>query len=243
MSSTIVASADTKTEAPEASKKVETPQPDVADAKPETDAAPKKVLVVEDTVELGEVIQATLEQMGITVYHETHGNKAIEIYKSNKPDLVLLDIGLPDMIGWKMLDTVKDEEHTAPVVVISAYGDPANRLMGKLQDVDSYLIKPFTPDEVERVVRKVLGIETAKEAEETKKEDAKPETAPEDAVSTGDAKEEAVTDTDATKKKTVTKTTEDAEAETEESAKSGAEADEKSDDEKESGKSGAQADE
>ena len=42
------------------------------------------------------------------------------------------------------------------IVVMTAYGDPANRLMGKLQGVDSYLIKPFTPDEIERTVRQVL---------------------------------------------------------------------------------------
>jgi DNA-binding response OmpR family regulator len=117
----------------------------------------KKVLIVEDTIELAEVIQATVERMGITVFHETHGNKAIDIFKAQNPDLILLDIGLPDMIGWKILDTLKQMENRPNVIVISAYGDPANRLMGKLQDVDAYLIKPFSPDEIERVVRNVLS--------------------------------------------------------------------------------------
>lgn len=118
----------------------------------------KTVLIVEDTVELAEVIQATLERMGVKALHETHGAKAIDLFKQNKPDLVLLDIGLPDMIGWKLLDTIKEvsKEERPHVVIITAYGDPANRLMGKLQDVESYLIKPFSPDEVERVVKKAF---------------------------------------------------------------------------------------
>jgi DNA-binding response OmpR family regulator len=136
-------------------------KPIKADAKKE-DANPgagKTVLIVEDTTELAEVIQATLERLGITAHHETHAIKALDIYKKEKPDLVLLDIGLPDMSGWKLLDGIKelDKDNLPHFIIITAYGDPANRLMGKLQEVDSYLIKPFSPDEVERVVGKVLG--------------------------------------------------------------------------------------
>lgn len=133
-----------------------TPAPEKAD---NVSLKGKKVLIVEDTVELAEVIQATLERMGVTALHETHGTKALDLFRDNKPDLVLLDIGLPDMIGWKLLDSIKElsKEERPRIVVITAYGDPANRLMGKLQDVESYLIKPFSPDEVERVVKKALG--------------------------------------------------------------------------------------
>lgn len=120
----------------------------------------KKILIVEDAIELAEVIQATLERMGFQVFHETHGIKAIELFKTNRPDVVLLDIGLPDMIGWKLLDAIRelDKENRPHIVVITAYGDPANRLTGKLQDVDSYLIKPFMPDKVEQVVGKFFGL-------------------------------------------------------------------------------------
>jgi DNA-binding response OmpR family regulator len=137
-------------------KKSETADDKKEKAKP---GAGKTVLIVEDTTELAEVIQATLERLGITAYHETHAGKALDIFKKEKPDLILLDIGLPDMSGWKLLDGIKelDKDNMPHFIVITAYGDPANRLMGKLQEVDSYLIKPFSPDEVERVVGKVLG--------------------------------------------------------------------------------------
>ncbi len=121
-----------------------------------------RVLIIEDAVELGEVIQATIERMRVLAFRETHGLMGLKRYNEIMPDLVLLDIGLPDMTGWKVLDAIKESKsifRRPAIVVMTAFGDPANRLMGKLQGVDDYLIKPFTPQEVERVVRQVLGIE------------------------------------------------------------------------------------
>src|SRR5436305_12512891 len=69
-----------------------------------------RVLIVEDTVELGEVIQATLQRMHIMAFCETHGLKALKRYEEIQPDLVLLDIGLPDMTGWKVLDAMKESK-------------------------------------------------------------------------------------------------------------------------------------
>jgi len=118
------------------------------------------VLIVEDTVELAEVIQATLEAMGLESVYETHGKKGLEKLKEINPDLVIMDIGLPDITGWKLLDFIKehytDEAKMPTIIVITAYGDPANRLIGKLQNIHSYLLKPFTPDQVEELVGMVL---------------------------------------------------------------------------------------
>lgn len=117
------------------------------------------VLIVEDTVELGEVIQATLEGMGLQSVHETHGKTGLDKMKEINPDLVIMDIGLPDITGWKMLDHIKEhyaEADMPTIIVITAYGDPANRLIGKLQNIHSYLIKPFTPDQVEHLVGMAL---------------------------------------------------------------------------------------
>jgi DNA-binding response OmpR family regulator len=88
-------------------------------------------------------------------------DKALEVYNSEHPDLVLLDIALPDTTGWKVLDTMREQQKggNGPIIiVITAYGDPANRLMGKLQGIYDYLIKPFTPDEVEKVVITALDL-------------------------------------------------------------------------------------
>ncbi len=122
----------------------------------------QKVLIVEDMMDLAEVLQATLQRMHLKVIHTTHGGKALALYDVEHPDLVLLDIALPDMTGWKVLDTIKEQQRGTripPIIVMTAYGDPANRLMGKLQSVHSYLIKPFTPEEIERAVQKALALE------------------------------------------------------------------------------------
>lgn len=119
------------------------------------------ILIIEDTFELAEVIQATLEGAGMAAQFVSHGAKGLERIKQQTPDVLLLDIGLPDMTGWKMLEELrawkKNDNDMPAVVVITAYGDPANRLIGKLQGINSYLIKPFTPDEVEKVVQKALS--------------------------------------------------------------------------------------
>jgi CheY-like chemotaxis protein len=118
------------------------------------------VLIIEDSIELAEVIEATLQRLDMITTHETHGGRAFSRYPEIMPDVVLLDIGLPDMTGWKLLEHIR-ERHAATgmpkIIVITAYGDPANRLIGKLQNVHDYLIKPFTADEVERVVLSALS--------------------------------------------------------------------------------------
>jgi two-component system, OmpR family, response regulator VicR len=140
---------------------IEEPEDDTQEAKHKIKTLTHilRALIIEDTVELGEVIQATLERMHMLAFCETHGIRALKRFDEVKPDVVLLDIGLPDMTGWKVLDAIKESKsifQRPAIIVITAYNDPANRLMGKLQGVDSYLIKPFTPAEVEKVVRTVL---------------------------------------------------------------------------------------
>jgi CheY-like chemotaxis protein len=141
----------------------ETQAAPVAQKSPASSAARSpSVLIIEDTTELAEVIQATLERMNMQTAHETHGTKAITRFNALNPDIVLLDIGLPDMTGWKFLETIK-ESHKGKlpvIIIITAYGDPANRLVAKLQGVYDYLIKPFTSAEVERVVSGALNSRT-----------------------------------------------------------------------------------
>ncbi len=118
------------------------------------------ILIIEDTTELGEVIQATLERMNMVTAHETHGLKALSRFEAMQPNVVLLDIGLPDMTGWKFLEAIKEKhkDQMPMIIIITAYGDPANRLVGKLQGVFDYLIKPFTATDVEKVVARALGL-------------------------------------------------------------------------------------
>src|SRR5579862_9207003 len=67
-----------------------------------------RILVIEDTEEIGELIKETLGQLDAMTFVETHGTRALESYDRLRPDVVLLDIGLPDMNGWKVLDAIKE---------------------------------------------------------------------------------------------------------------------------------------
>jgi CheY-like chemotaxis protein len=123
--------------------------------------ATAKVLLIEDSVELAEIIVAVVESMSLQALHEMYGARAIQVIQDEEPDLILLDLGLPDMVGWKIMEALKDGSgpFPIPVVVITAHGDPANRLIGKLQEVSAYLIKPCTPDEVRQVISRVLALD------------------------------------------------------------------------------------
>jgi DNA-binding NtrC family response regulator len=130
---------------------------------PQVEARPQlSALIVEDTMEIAEILQITLQRMHMTTAHESHISRAFARYFDLKPDVVLLDIGLPDGTGWKFLDSIKEHHQQLGtpmpiVIVITGYGDAANRLVGKLHGVYSYLVKPFTTHEVERIVRRALS--------------------------------------------------------------------------------------
>lgn len=139
----------------------------IHDVGPEVDYAAATIkhipraLIIEDDIELAELIMNTLERMNIMSFHEKLGADGLSRSIDLKPALVLLDINLPDTNGWKVLDLIKEARGNTrrpAVIVITAYSDPANRLMGKLQGVEGYLLKPFLPREVEQVVREVLGL-------------------------------------------------------------------------------------
>jgi len=116
-----------------------------------------KVLIVEDYPEVADVINVILQRMGFTTAVESHGLRAFERFNQMHPHIVMLDLALPDVTGWRVLDAIKERHgagyHMPVVIVMTAYGDPANRLVGKLQGVHAYLIKPFTAEELQKVVR------------------------------------------------------------------------------------------
>jgi DNA-binding response OmpR family regulator len=127
----------------------------------ESDARTYRVLIVEDAVDLALIVRLTLERLGLRVWHATHGNQALELFHAQRLDVVLLDLALPDISGWRLLEEMRRSSHDGAepaFLVITAYGDPANRLMGKLQGVDGYLLKPFKLADVENAVMSALRL-------------------------------------------------------------------------------------
>ncbi|MCB9461736.1 MAG: response regulator [Anaerolineaceae bacterium] len=121
-----------------------------------------QVLIIEDTLELAEVMQATLHKMGFSAHIATNGKTGMQMIREGMPGLLFMDLGLPDTTGWKIIEELKAlyEANNVPlpkIVVVTAYGDAANRVIGKLQNIHSYLIKPVTPAQLEQTVHEVLS--------------------------------------------------------------------------------------
>lgn len=120
----------------------------------------KKVLIVEDTDDIAMLVNMTLTQLGLTCYHCNSGHKALAFLEVNDPpDLIVLDIGLPGMSGWEFLEIIKKEAYFdhMRILICTAFSDPANRVVGKLQEVDGYITKPFGPQELKEMVTQLIG--------------------------------------------------------------------------------------
>jgi two-component system, OmpR family, phosphate regulon response regulator PhoB len=121
---------------------------------------PFHVLLVEDTPDLAEITIKALEHFGFSVDHAENGEQAIGLVDRRQPDVILLDLNLGGMNGWQVLEHVKQRygQYEIPVIVTTAYSDKTNRIIGKLQYVRHYLVKPFTPSELYQVIRDVLEL-------------------------------------------------------------------------------------
>jgi two-component system KDP operon response regulator KdpE len=120
---------------------------------PEQDTV--RILVIEDDAALRRVLVATLERAGHHVQVAGDGRAGIEMLTSAAPDIVLLDIGLPFVDGWKILGTL-DGRRQPSVIVVSARGDEQDKVRALDLGADDYLTKPFGAGELLARVRAVL---------------------------------------------------------------------------------------
>jgi DNA-binding response OmpR family regulator len=112
------------------------------------------VLVVEDEREIRELLRRYLDRDGFGVLSAATGAEALEVLIQAPPDLVLLDLGLPDIEGMDVLRTAAPH---VPVIVLTARADLEDRLAGLAEGADDYVVKPFSPTEVVLRVHAVLA--------------------------------------------------------------------------------------
>src|SRR5918995_6947318 len=112
----------------------------------------KNILVVEDEPEIARVIRDYLQAAGFTVSVAADGESALQSARVSRPDLVVLDLGLPGRDG---LDVTRELRRTSdvPIVVVTARGDEADRIVGVEVGADDYVVKPFSPKELVARVR------------------------------------------------------------------------------------------
>ena len=112
------------------------------------------ILIVEDDTSISNLICTTLVREGYMCDAALDGRKGLELYESNKYDLVLLDLMLPEISGYNLLEIMRDKE--TPVIVISAMNQVQDRIRGLRMGADDYLSKPFQIGELVARVESVL---------------------------------------------------------------------------------------
>lgn len=117
-----------------------------------------KILFVDDDTDILALVEMNLKADGFEVICAVDGPEALEKAKE-KPDLILLDIGLPGMDGYEVLENLKKNSKTAdiPVVMLTAYAQTDEKIKGLRAGVEDYITKPFEPEELSLRVQKVLS--------------------------------------------------------------------------------------
>jgi len=115
----------------------------------------KTILVVDDEPKIVQVARDYLEHAGFSVLTAFDGKSALASARSAKPDLVVLDLGLPDLDGLDVTRTLR-QDSSVPIIMLTARGEETDKLVGLELGADDYVTKPFSPKEVVARVRAVL---------------------------------------------------------------------------------------
>ncbi|HXD10458.1 MAG TPA: response regulator [Anaerolineales bacterium] len=119
----------------------------------------KCVLCVEDEPEMIDLIRLILGRRGFEVKGATGGAEGLKMIRDEKPDLILLDLMMPDMDGWEVYQQIKADEKTKgiPVIVVTAKAQSIDKVLGlHIAKVDDYIAKPFSPQDLLTSIEKVL---------------------------------------------------------------------------------------
>lgn len=131
----------------------------------EMSVVPKNILVVDDEIKIVEVISLYLKNEGYEVVFATNGREAIDKYKSNDIDLIILDLMLPDISGEDVCREIR-EISDVPIVMLTAKTDESSVLNGYSLGSDDYITKPFSPKQlvakVNALFKRVIKIESRK---------------------------------------------------------------------------------
>jgi two-component system response regulator RegX3 len=113
-----------------------------------------KVLLVEDDASIASSVVASLGQSGVDTSHVTNGQAGIDAVKNESFDVVLMDLGLPDMDGLDASKAIR-EFSAVPIIIVSARGDELDRVLGLELGADDYVVKPFSQRELLARIRAV----------------------------------------------------------------------------------------
>lgn len=113
------------------------------------------VLIVEDEPDIAEVLEVYLRREGFRTERASTGSAAVHLHRAARPDLVLLDVNLPEFDGFEVLRRIRETAGT-PVIMVTAFAEDLDKLLGLKMGADDYVVKPFSPPEVVARVGAVL---------------------------------------------------------------------------------------
>jgi len=119
----------------------------------------KSILCIEDEPEMIDLMRLILGRRGFAVKGAAGGIEGLRMIRAERPDLVLLDLMMPDMDGWEVYQQMKADENTKniPVIVVTAKAQSIDKVLGlHIAKVDDYLAKPFSPQDLLSSVERVL---------------------------------------------------------------------------------------
>ena len=116
----------------------------------------RKILVVDDEERMVRFIRLNLEHDGFVVIEAFNGKQALQRLRDSVPDIILLDVMMPDLDGFEVLQMLR-EINNVPVIMLTAKGEENDRVRGLELGADDYITKPFSPRELVSRVKAVLG--------------------------------------------------------------------------------------
>lgn len=113
------------------------------------------ILIIDDDQKLNNLLEDYFSKFGFKVTAVTHPNKGLKMLKQITPDVIILDIMLPDMDGFKVCNEIR-KEYSIPIIMLTARGEVTDRIVGLELGADDYLPKPFEPRELVARIQSVL---------------------------------------------------------------------------------------
>jgi two-component system response regulator VicR len=124
----------------------------------------KRILCIEDDAEMIDLMRLILERRGFAVEGAEGGKAGLQAVRANPPDLVLLDLMMPDIDGWDVYQKMKADAATRhiPIIIVTASAQNVDREFGlHIAKVDDYIVKPFSPQDLLTSVDRVLSAHAA----------------------------------------------------------------------------------
>nr|YP_008965606.1 ompR homolog [Porphyridium purpureum]ATJ02818.1 regulatory component of sensory transduction system [Porphyridium purpureum]BAO23582.1 ompR homolog [Porphyridium purpureum] len=115
----------------------------------------EKILIVDDEPSIRRILETRLSIMGYKVYSVADGEEALIAFKREQPNLVILDLMMPKLDGYGVCQELR-KDSDIPIIMLTALGDVSDRITGLELGADDYVIKPFSPKELEARIRSIL---------------------------------------------------------------------------------------